>query len=71
METNQSTKFIGLDIHKNSISLAIASNGEDGEVRLYGTISNCGGLRIEPVVLPKVIRIKGPLGCLPATAEKT
>lgn len=39
MGTHQSTKFIGLDVHKNSISLAIASNGED-EVRLYGTIRN-------------------------------
>ena len=40
MGNDQSTKFIGLDVHKNTISLAIANSGEDREVRLYGTIRN-------------------------------
>jgi transposase len=44
------TKFIGLDVHKNSISIAIANEGSDGEVRFYGTIKNA----IE--ALDKVIR---------------
>jgi len=33
-------KFIGLDVHQHSITLAIADNGPEGEVRLYGTIKN-------------------------------
>ena len=40
MEKNYSTKFIGLDVHKDSITIAIADGGRDGEVRLYGTIGN-------------------------------
>lgn len=33
-------KYIGLDLHKNSISIAIADEGRDGEVRYYGKIDN-------------------------------
>ncbi len=33
-------KFIGLDVHQHSITLAIADNGPEGEVRLFGTIKN-------------------------------
>ena len=36
----ESTVFVGLDTHKNSISAAIASEGRDGEVRFYGDIAN-------------------------------
>jgi transposase len=32
--------YIGLDVHEDSITVAIAQGGRDGEVRLYGTISN-------------------------------
>ena len=32
--------YIGLDVDKDSITVAIAQGGRDGEVRLYGTISN-------------------------------
>ena len=40
MGKNYSTKYVGLDVHKNSISIAIADGGRDGQVRLYGTIEN-------------------------------
>jgi hypothetical protein len=32
-----STKFIGLDVHSKTISVAIADEGRKGEVRHYGT----------------------------------
>ena len=40
MVKSHSKKFIGLDVHKNSITIAIADGGRDGQVRLYGTIEN-------------------------------
>jgi transposase len=32
--------FVGLDVHKDSIAVAIADAGRDGEIRMYGTIAN-------------------------------
>ena len=32
--------YLGLDVHKDSITIAIAAGGRNGEVRLYGAISN-------------------------------
>ena len=34
------TLYLGLDVHKDSITLAIAEPGRQGELRLYGTITN-------------------------------
>ncbi len=31
--------FVGLDVHKDSIDIALADDGRNGEVRFYGTIS--------------------------------
>ena len=40
MERDSTTKFIGLDVHSKTISVAIADEGRKGEVRHYGTIEN-------------------------------
>jgi transposase len=40
MKGNSTTKFIGLDVHSKTISVAIADEGRKGEVRHYGTIEN-------------------------------
>jgi transposase len=31
---------LGLDVHKDSITIAIAQDGPQGEIRLFGTITN-------------------------------
>ena len=42
MGKNLRAKFVGMDVHQKSISIAIADDGPDREVRLYGTIRNTG-----------------------------
>lgn len=34
----ENTMFVGLDVHKNSIEIATADQGRNGEVRRYGTV---------------------------------
>jgi transposase len=34
------TLYLGLDVHKDSIIIAIAQSGSKGEIRLFGTITN-------------------------------
>jgi transposase len=36
------TKFIGLDVHKKTVVIAVADVGRGGEIREYGTIANTG-----------------------------
>ncbi len=36
----RSEVFIGLDVHKETIAVAIAESGRDGEVRYWGTMPN-------------------------------
>jgi len=40
MGRDSTTKFVGLDVHSKTISVAIADEGREGEVRHYGTIEN-------------------------------
>ena len=40
MQRHSTTKFIGLDVHSKTISVAIADEDRNGEVRHYGTIDN-------------------------------
>ena len=40
MKKDSTIKFIGLDVHSKTISVAIADEGRKGEVRHYGTIEN-------------------------------
>lgn len=46
----KNTAFIGLDTHKETIAIAIAEDGRDGEVRYYGQITN------EPSAIQKVVK---------------
>lgn len=32
--------YLGLDVHADSITIALAEDGRDGEVRLYGKVSH-------------------------------
>jgi transposase len=50
MGKNHHTKFVGMDVHQQSISIALADDGPEGEVRLYGTINNT------PEAIEKLIR---------------
>ena len=39
----QRTRYVGLDVHKESISVATAEDGRDGAVRFIGPIANTPG----------------------------
>ena len=45
MQTNNHTMssitiYLGLDAHKDSITIAVDESGPKGEIRLFGTITN-------------------------------
>jgi transposase len=53
----KSIKYVGMDVHKKTIDIAIADGGREGEVRHYGTINN------DPDSIAKVIRKLVSTGC--------
>ena len=52
---NESTKFVGLDVHKETIAISVAE-GNGGEVRCIGEIAN------SPEALEKQIKQLGKSG---------
>jgi transposase len=53
----QATRFVGLDVHADSIAVAVAEGGRDGEVRSLGLIPN----RFE-AVRKLIVKLGGPKG---------
>lgn len=52
----KNTRFLGLDVHADTIAVAIAEDGRDGEVRSHGIIAN------EPGAIRKLIQKLGKEG---------
>ena len=50
---NKSTRFVGLDDSKDTIEVAVAESGRDGEIRSFGSIEN------HPAALRKLVRRLG------------
>jgi transposase len=55
-------KYVGLDVHKDSITIAIADEGRDGNIRLYGRIRN--DLEQINKVMRKLISQNSELRCV-------
>jgi len=46
---NDNTIYVGLDVHKSTISVAVAEDGRGGEVRNYGVVENRADLLVKLV----------------------
>jgi transposase len=58
----KTVKYVGLDVHKDSITIAVADEGRDGNVRVYGKIHNDLG-QIDSV-MRKLISTNSELHCV-------
>jgi len=59
----KNTRFVGLDVHADSIAVAVAEEGRDGEVRSLGTIPN------RPESIVKLVKKLKPIGSLQVCYE--
>jgi transposase len=59
----KTTRFVGLDQHADTIAVAVAEAGRDGEVRSLGVIPN------RPEAIVKLIKKLGPAGTLKVCYE--
>ena len=46
---NSSTSYVGLDVHKSTISVAIAEDGRDGDIRCDGVVENRADILVKLV----------------------
>ena len=46
---NSSTSYVGLDVHKSTISVAIAEDGRDGDIRYDGVVENRADILVKLV----------------------
>ena len=52
-EMTISTKYLGLDVHRDTISIVIADEGRDWEIRFFGTVANAGEVLDSTLLPPK------------------